>query len=597
MDNENKIGIDSQEMNKRNLTAILGVTLAVLGVSSWCLFDFSVQNVVLYKSPYTSPLQPGLGSQPLVERLIIVLIEGFEPESFERMLTTRDIANRGVAVSLSGGRGLAPVPASVALMTGASPEVSGVVTNWHDAHVMVDSLFSSALRSGLNIAIVGDAKWRPLFGDTVTRSISYDEDDCLANVQANDAILADALIEIKQDESRLVLVSFLPERRLLHSLTGMKRDGITREEAEAGMDTRLNRLLDSIDLSSTAIVVAASHSVLSQGGTTAGFPGNKTQDLRLVAGGAGILRSGDLSEVTEWIPGRLVDVAPTMACLLGIAVPFHSQGEAMFQVLDMPPHVLSERAIRQTAARIGFAGQYLNVQGLQANEDWSLFDAFLLHNDGKYESAYENAVSLDNKITAALEGVRSRLVRSSRPVSIPLLGLVMGLLVCISARLLQDSLKDAFIAAMGMFGYFTAYYGLLIVRGIPLSSSIILSKSQFAWFYYGRVLDSVASLIIMAIIVGWPVYHRGRLDVSANSLSAGFVSCSFIALTLVVQIGVFLASEGFAYNRYLPDMQECFRYLVYLVQLMVVGVLAPISAGLSQGMFLLASRRRLKALS
>ena len=179
---------------------------------------------------------------------------------------------------------------------------------------------------------MGDARWKPLFGNIVTRGVYHERDDNLPNADINDAIVKDAIIEIKQGKSELILVSFLPEEPITHSLAEMRKESVAREEAIARIDTRLRRLLESIDLSSTAIFVASGHSPSTEG-TLINFR-EEIPDIRLVAAGAGIMTPENPRDVIQWTPRRLVDIAPTCACLLGVSVPNHSQGEVIFSALD-----------------------------------------------------------------------------------------------------------------------------------------------------------------------------------------------------------------------------------------------------------------------
>ncbi len=589
-----RLKLDKILTNKKILVVILSVILVLLGLGSWCLLDSDVRSVLLYKSPYTFQIQPGPGSQPLTQRLVLVTVDGLEFVDFEAMLSIRDIANRGVAVSLRGSPGLAPIPASTVLMTGALPEISGVITNWFNDGVMIDSLWSSASRAGLNTVIAGDDKWKPLFGNLVTQGIYRGTDDKLSNTDVNDTILKDAITEITQGKSQFMLVSFLPERGGAHSPAGLAQQDTTREEALASIDMRLGVLLEAIDLSSSAVIVVLGGSQLTQK-TLDEFFGN-TGDTYLVAAGAGIMTPENPPESIHWVSGRMVDVAPTCASLMGISMPTHSQGEAMFGVLDLPDHTLSEIAIRQTAARTKFALEYMNTLRRPANEDWSLFDAFLLHNDGNYRGAYATALSTDEEIISALKKTRSSLVSASRLVSIPILVLVAGLLICVMTMLLQRDIKRVSVAVMGVFCYFTAYYGLLFIKGTLLSPSAVLQLSELTGFYQGRIVDSLVSMTLTAVIVGWVLSGRKEHRTGGQGFLSGIMSFCFISLALVAHIALFAVTEGFAYAFYLPDIQKGFRCFMYLIQLMVAGILSPILAGLSEGVLILTPKARLSRL-
>ena len=108
-----QLKLDSLSTNKRVLVAILSVILVLFGFGSWCLLDSGVRSVLLYRSPYTFQIQPGPGSQPVTQRLVLVIVDGLQSRDFEAMLAVKDVAGRGVAVALRGSRGLAPIPLSL----------------------------------------------------------------------------------------------------------------------------------------------------------------------------------------------------------------------------------------------------------------------------------------------------------------------------------------------------------------------------------------------------------------------------------------------------------------------------------------------------
>ncbi len=583
-----QLKLDSLSTNKRVLVAILSVILVLFGFGSWCLLDSGVRSVLLYRSPYTFQIQPGPGSQPVTQRLVLVIVDGLQSRDFEAMLAVKDVAGRGVAVALRGSRGLAPIPASTVLMTGALPEISGVVTNWFSDRVMIGSLWSSARRAGLNTAILGDSRWEPLFGHLVTQGIYRGPGDKVSNTDINNIILKDAITEITEGKSQLVLVSFLSERDLTNSPTNFAQQRITREEAVASIDMRLNDILEAIDLSSATVVFVSGGSHLTQ--DTPVESSKNTGDAFLVATGAGIVTPEDSSEEIQWVSGRPVDVAPTCASLLGCPVPTHSQGEAILSMLDLAHHTLSEVAIRQTAARAKFAAEYMNTLNRQTNEDWPVLDAFLLHNDGHYQDAFEAALGIDREITSALQKARSGLVKASRMISVPILAATAGLLIIIATMLLQGDMRSVSSAAIGVFCYFTAYYGLMFVKGAVLSPSAILKLSEFTHFYHSRIMDSVACMTLTAVIIGWAASGRKEQGKNRQGFLAGLTGFCFIALALVAHIAVFIVTEGSAYVFYLPDIHKGFRCFMYLIQLMVAGILSPILAGLSEGVLVFLSR-------
>ncbi|NLS45600.1 MAG: hypothetical protein GX969_07690 [Firmicutes bacterium] len=575
MNNKITIGLSRILANKRPLVITLCIILVSLGVGSWHVLSSGIRHITMYKSPYTFQLQSGPLSQSLTDRLILVVVEGFELENANNLITIRDIANRGVATILRGNQGLTPLPTLTVLMTGAPPEISGIVTNWSDGKVRIGSLWSSAFEAGLNTIMVGNVKWKPLFDSLLTKGTYYEESDSLTNTQINDAIMKDAITEIRQGKSGLILVNFFPEKSITGSSAQIQPD-VSRRGIELNIDRRLSNLLGAIDLSSETIIVILCNPPISKD-TCSCLPKGSGSNL-LVAAGAGIAAVESPPDRIKWDSARLIDVAPTCATLLGISMPTHSQGEALFNALDIPHHILSEVAIKQTDARAKFAVEYMGAVGRNIAMDWSQKHALLLHNDGDYKNAYEAAVKIDKDIISALIKTRSAMVSSSKRISVPIFIVIIALLILILAILLQDGLKRIYIAVAVILVYFTAYYALLLIRGVPLSSGIISDLSDLTGFYHGRVIDSGLSMGFTTIFIRWFLAGTKEHQGPEQGFFSSIIGNSFIVITLITQIGVFAMTQGFSYNFYLPDMQKSLRCFMYLIQLMVIGILSPVFA-------------------
>lgn len=576
--------------DKKTLLVALSVILVLVGVGSWYLVDSGVRKVLDYRSPYTFLIEPGFRSQPLAERLIIVLIDGLQPRDFEAMLSVRDVAHRGVAISLEGSSGLGLLPASTVLFTGAPPEISGVAANWTEDEVMIDSLWSSARRARLGTAIIGDGRWKPLFGHLVVKAAYRRPDGKVPTSDINDAILRDAISEIREGSSQLVLVSFIPQEDSPGFRTGSGRQRALRHETLANIDERLHSILEEVDLSSSAVFFVSSGSYVTGNSLLRLF--EKSGDALLVAAGAGIVTPEDPGEAIQWIRGRLVDIAPTCTSLLGISMPTHSQGEVMYSLLDLPEHVMSELAISQASARSAFAHNYMNTLQRPVIEHRSLFDAFLLHNDGDYKNAAITAINIDDEIISAMANARSALIYAS---SLPLLaavGIVGILLIVVTTILLERKTGDLAPAVIGVFFYFTIYFGLMLIRGTLMSSGAISSLSEFARSYQGRIMDSAGCMILTAVVIAWIVSERKDHYERGQGFIDGLISFCFVALALLVQVAVFIAGEGTGYALHLPGIDKAFKCFLCLIQLKVAGGPSPILSGLAEGVFLLLSKAR-----
>ncbi len=123
-------------------------------------------------------------------------------------------------------------------------------------------------------------------------------------------------------------------------------------------DERLDWLVERLDLGRTTLVVTADHGHLDEGGH--GGPEPEVLETPLVLAGRGV-RSGIRSE------SRQVDVAPTIAALLGLPLPGAAQGRVLVEALDLDPALrvdLLSRQWRQQRA----AGQGPTVLKPQRND-------------------------------------------------------------------------------------------------------------------------------------------------------------------------------------------------------------------------------------
>ncbi|MEW6227503.1 MAG: alkaline phosphatase family protein, partial [Bacillota bacterium] len=455
-------------MNSRGIMVIVCVVLMVLlGVFSWHLARMGLEGVAGYRSPYAFDIQPGAGTERLTRRLVLIIIDGLGFSGVDEMPTLKDIGSRGVAFSLVVKEPSLSYPGWTTLLTGAPPEISGVATNAYQDRVVVDSLFGSATRAGIKAVVAGDEGWKTLFGSSVTRGAYYETSSEAASKQADDAVLEDTLKELKRGEAELIVAHFSSVDLAGHA-SGARSSAYRSQAAQA--DARLSKILSALDLTSTTIVVTSDHGHTARGGH-GGWEREATL-VPFVAAGAGIVAPEEPREGIEWTGARHVDVAPTCAALLGISVPAHSQGVVLFEALDAPEHLVSERAIRQAQAREAFGALYCSALRAKPPAAGRLYDAMLLHNDAEYGKAAEVALQTDREILDTMARARQKLLGSRRLTSVPASALVLGILALGAVLLGNMKAADMKIPALGAASYFALFNALVFARGIAWSLSM-----------------------------------------------------------------------------------------------------------------------------
>jgi len=317
---------------KKYLGLIAGV-LACLGVIVigyfWAfaiigsLYDFRSP----LKDSAPKPLQP-LGN-PATQRVIFILVDGLRKDTSENELVMPNLAElrqNGASATIHSEPPSYSEPAYTTLLTGARPDISdGPAVNLDYENIFTfsqDDLFSAAHRAGLKTAISGYYWFEKMVPQSAVDSSFYTpgEDDA-----ADQAVMAAALPWIKAENEQLILIHLDQVDYAGHHEGGAKDP--RWNEAATRTDEMIGQIMNEVDLSKDTVLVLSDHGHIMNGGH-----GGQDADVLvqpLVLTGKGI-NPGTYDAVNQ------TDIAPTLAALLGIAIPASSQGQARVEMLDLP---------------------------------------------------------------------------------------------------------------------------------------------------------------------------------------------------------------------------------------------------------------------
>jgi hypothetical protein len=272
----------------------------------------------------------------LARRVVLVVIDGLGAGE-SRLPYLDELRARGASAVARTSYPSISRPNYVTILSGVPPRDSGVRTNSVREPTGVDAIMNRAHAAGLIVATASDFGSfaslfpRPIAGlrtppfDDVRRLDSLDE-------------LGVNLAELAHGDAALVAILALDVDRAGHA------HGVGGEyrSAAAAVDRMLRAALSgSLDLTRDTVIITADHGHVAPGGHGGLEP--EVMQVPLVLAGAGIVPGAAARDA------RLIDVAPTVAALLGIPPPGHAEGRALVEVLALSPDEAARRAAGDAA--------------------------------------------------------------------------------------------------------------------------------------------------------------------------------------------------------------------------------------------------------
>lgn len=262
----------------------------------------------------------------LVQHVVLAVIDGLRVDTAQTMRAFRPAPGaiyRGgeLTVSLPSYS----LPTWTVIGTGTTQAVTGVVMNGYRQPV-ISNVFAKAKAAGLTTALVGSGSWDTLYGPWLDDKFIFSGELAEAEIARRAADLAHT--------AALTLAYFPRPDDMAHAFGAASQQyaGAARATDEA-----LLQLLASVDLSTTTVIITADHGHVRAGGH--GGPEPDVVRTPLIIYGAAVKPGAP-------ILGRQMDIAPTVAALLGTGYPDFVQGEPLLDALDCTP---LDRALILTA--------------------------------------------------------------------------------------------------------------------------------------------------------------------------------------------------------------------------------------------------------
>lgn len=288
-------------------------------------------------------LPPSDPTPSVSDRVVLVVSDGLRDDVARTLPNMKALANRRDAAFRRAVTGVPSLsrPGSIALLCGVGPDQSGFPLNESRGAVDVECLFDVVAASGGRSAVggVGDgfaARFHPPETDVFARARSEDESAYVPDDQES----FDLSLRALESGARFVYLYFPDVDEQSHLYGALSGPAL---EAAERFDSYVGEIASRLDLDRETLVVTSDHGHRDQGG----HGGNEwlARHSPLLMVGRGI-RGGSTADAAQ------VDVAPTIAALLGVARPRHAEGRPLLDSLDLPSETRAavfdahERALR-----------------------------------------------------------------------------------------------------------------------------------------------------------------------------------------------------------------------------------------------------------
>jgi len=505
---------------------------AAVGLAAGKLATHAWRSVNAYQTPYRF----SHAGAPGVERdwrVLLVLVDGLRLDASRSMRSLERVRAQGADLDATASRPSYSRPGRATLVTGASPEIHGATTNRHPGAVLLDNLFRGVARGEGEVAVAGSDLWRSLFGPDLPRA-SYRESKLKELRGGFERVLPEMASSEWEDAAwllekkpRIGVLDLVTPDYAAHEF-GSRSPEYGR--ACAFSDRVIQRLMDDVDLWRTLVVITADHGHIDPGG----HGGDEAEVLAvpLVIVGRGV-RAGVRGEA------RQLDVAPTIAALLGLPIPAGSEGRVLTEILDYEGDAEFERSLLQRAA----------AQQAAFRKDFA---------------ASLGVPEADPDAARAERQRRDRLARL--PIAIGVLGAAIALL----AWMHRDAPRPALLAALGGVAIQEAVFRLLVAReGFRLSLSAINHDEDVRpYFEHLLLLAGIAALAAFAVVT-W-IAARRREALAAADL--GLAAVAGVALFLVARVLVVYWAQGVGMTWTIGSLARGFGAVVDLGRIQVVGL-------------------------
>jgi hypothetical protein len=483
------------------------------------------------------------------QRLVFVLIDALRYDTSMKtdlMPTLNQLREQGASALMHSQAPSFSEPGYTTLLTGAWPEINdGPALNldYKDIHTFTqDNLFSSAHRNGWKTAISGYYWFEKLVPQPAVDLKFYTPGEDEA---ADQEVLQAALPWLKNNDAQLVLIHIDQVDYAGHHQGGPQSPNW--DAAAKRADDMLAEIAATLDFSKDTLVVLSDHGQINAGGHGGQDPICLQEPFVIV--GAGV-NPGKYQDI------QMVDVAPTLAALLGINLPASTQGQVQTDMLTLPQNVINSLPQAISQQQLGLLNAYSTAMGQNATALKML-----------------KSPSVD-ETQAVIHTLRNQKLTGERCVRAIPAALLLAVVITLLIRKRKVGSLSWVMGGLIFLALFNLRYAVIDHRVYSLSSI----TSQMDMILYIALTTAVSFLIVWLIVNFYNKTFSGSpFQNGLKTLWLGFTVLFFAGIPVILSYWL----NGALVTWTLPDYLTSFLSLIGLIQILVISALTPLLAGLT----------------
>lgn len=536
--------------NKIRITGLL-LILLVIAIGAYFWATGSISSAYAYRSLLKDNPPPAGASlgDAATNRVVIVLIDGLRYDTSlnsDIMPFLAELRKHGSSALMHSQAPSFSEPGYSTILTGAWPEINdGPALNLDYEEIPTftqDNLFSAVHQAGMKTAISAYYWFEKLIPQSdVDFSYYTPGEDAAAD---NDVVTA-AIPFLQNPQNRLVLVHIDQVDYAGHHLGGAQSAGWDASAKTA--DNLLMLIVNEINLETDTVIVLSDHGHIDAGG-------HGGQDAVVLIEPFVIAGKGARTSVQTEI--NMVDVAPTIAALLGVRLPASAQGQVRTDLVSLTPSVLESLPELTEIQQVNLVTAYADAIGK------SITPGELDFGDDVVQ--YQNVIS--SLRNSKLLGER---ILRAVPASI-----LLAVAIYLLWRKRKEGAFGWVVAALVCAALFNFRYAILSQNTYSLSS--VKGEMELILYTAITALSAFVIAYLLNMLIN-KVLNKKPVNAAIDTFGLGYTTIFVLAVPVILSFVL----NGVLITWTLPDYLTSYLSLIALIQILIISIATILFSGIS----------------